>query len=50
MVMQIELSDEQAQALKKIADRKGQTVPELIVSSVDAMLTTVRISSDARSR
>jgi Spy/CpxP family protein refolding chaperone len=39
MVMQIELSEEQAQALKKIADRKGKTVPELIVSSVDAMLT-----------
>ena len=38
MVMQIELSEEQAQALRKIADRKGQTVPELIVSSVDAML------------
>ena len=39
MVMQIELSEEQAQALKRIADRKGQTVPELIVSSVNAMLT-----------
>lgn len=39
MVMQIELSEEQARTLKKIADRKGQTVPELIVSSVNAMLT-----------
>lgn len=38
MVMQIELSEEQAQALRKIADRKGQTVTELIVSSVDTML------------
>lgn len=40
MVMQIELSEEQTQALNKIAARRGQSVPELIVSSVKAMLAS----------
>jgi hypothetical protein len=38
MVMQIELSDEQAQNLEKIAARKGQSVPELILASVASLL------------
>lgn len=38
MVMQIELSDEQAQSLERIAVRKGQSVPELILTSVASLL------------
>lgn len=38
MVMQIELSDEQAKDLERIAARKGQSVPELILASVNTLL------------
>jgi len=40
MVMQIELSDAQARALERIAARKGQSVSEVVLASVNALLTT----------
>lgn len=40
MVMQIELTEEQAKALERIAARKGQSVPELLVASAGALLAT----------
>lgn len=38
MVAQIELTDEQTLALERLASDRGQSVPELILASVETLL------------
>jgi len=38
MVMQIELTQEQTEALQRLAAQKGRSVPELLQESVNALL------------
>lgn len=38
MGLQIELSDEQVQSLERIAARKGQSISEVVLASVTALL------------
>jgi hypothetical protein len=39
MVAQIELTDEQTRALERLAAVRGQSVPELILTSVEALIS-----------
>jgi Ribbon-helix-helix protein, copG family len=43
---QIQITPEQARALKRLASREGKSVAELIRMSVDSMLQTSRIKDD----
>lgn len=47
---QIQITPEQARALKRLAAREGKSVAELIRLSVDAMLKTSRIKDYDESR